>query len=290
MSRRALLLINRQSRNGARSFEMAIAALGRHDIEIVYPDPSLTLSEAIYACADRIDLVIVGGGDGSLNTAAAALMATGLPLGILPLGTANDLARTLAIPKDLNRAVAIIAVGNLRQLDVGMVNERPFFNVASIGFSASLAKNLTAASKKRWGVLGYAFAALKLFRQSRPFTVQIDHHGQQETVKTMQISVGNGRFYGGGMTVEQSATPDDGQLDVYSLELDHWWEMLALAPYLRRGTHGKWRKVRAFPATALTITTRRPHAINADGEIVGTTPAQFSIRPQAIKVFAPPAK
>ncbi|WP_420911624.1 diacylglycerol kinase family protein, partial [Winslowiella iniecta] len=168
MSRRALLFINRQSRNGARSADMAMAALRQHDIEIVHPDPSLTLSEAIYASAGHVDLIIVGGGDGSLNAAANALIATGLPLGILPLGTANDLARTLAIPKDLSRAVAIIAAGNLRQLDVGMVNERPFFNVASIGFSASLAKNLTAASKRRWGVLGYAFAALKLFRQSRP--------------------------------------------------------------------------------------------------------------------------
>ncbi|MBP2170873.1 YegS/Rv2252/BmrU family lipid kinase [Erwinia toletana] len=287
MSRRALLLINRNARNGADSAALAIDALRRHDIAVIEPDAGLSLHDAVHACADRVDCVIVGGGDGSLNSVAGALIATGLPLGILPLGTANDLARTLNIPKDLTRAAAVIAAGERRPVDVGMVNDRPFFNVASIGFSAALAKSLTAESKKRWGVLGYAFAASKLFRQSRPFSVQIEHDGVCETVKTIQISVGNGRYYGGGMTVEQSAAPDDGQLDVYSLELDHWWEMLALAPWLRRGTHGKWRKVRAFPATALTITTRRPHDINADGEIVGKTPAHFSVRQHAVQVFAP---
>lgn len=287
MSRRALLLINRQARNGERSAELAAEALRRQGFSLVQADKSLSLAEAVYACAADCDLVVVGGGDGSLNAVAGALIDTGLPLGILPLGTANDLARTLCIPKDLSRAVAVIADGHQRRIDLGIVNNRPFFNVASIGFSASLAKNLTSRAKKRWGVLGYAFAALKLFRQSRPFTVHIDHDGVQEQVRTIQISVGNGRYYGGGMTVEQSAAPDDGQLDVYSLELDHWWEMLALAPYLRRGTQGKWRKVRAFPATALSLSTRRPHDINADGEIIGTTPARFSIIKQAISVFSP---
>lgn len=284
---RALLLINPNARKGHFSADSVKTLIQKQGISLLEPDPELRLAEAIYHHAHEVDLVIVGGGDGSLNAVAGALCKTGLPLGILPLGTANDLARTLDIPKSLPQAVSVIATGHLRAVDLGVVNDHPFFNVASIGFSASLAKNLTAEFKRRWGVMGYAFAAWRLFRQSRPFTVEIRHDGQVERVKTIQISVGNGRHYGGGMTVEQAARPDDGQLDVYSLELDHWWEMLALFPALRRGTHGKWKKVRAFPATELSVKTRRPHSINADGEIIGTTPAQFSLRRQAVRIYTP---
>jgi len=231
--------------------------------------------------------VIVGGGDGTLNAAAPGLMQTGLPLGILPLGTANDFARTLGIPASLESAIKIIADGQLRAVDLGEVNQHLFLNVSSIGFSVELARNLTAESKKRWGVGGYALAALRVLRQSRPFSATLVHQGHRTPIKTVQVSVGNGRFYGGGMTVEQRAAPDDGLLDVYSLELQHSWQLIALLPFLRRGTHGRWRNVRAFSATELTIETRRPHYINADGEIIGQTPAHFRLIASALQVYAP---
>lgn len=285
---RALIFANRRARKGGQSLRAAIERLNDAGIETIERDVSRSLSDDIRAEARNVDMVILGGGDGTLNSAAAALHETKLPFGVLPLGTANDFARTIGIPRDLARAAQIIIEGRKRPIDLGEVNGHYFFNVASIGFSAALARQLTAEAKKRWGALGYAFAALNLLRQSRPFTVEIDHDGTAERVKTVQISVGNGRFYGGGMTVEKDAAPDDGRLDVYSLEIDHWWEMLALAPSLRRGTQGYWRKVRAFSATDLVVRTRRPHDINADGEIVGTTPAIFRIEKMAVTVFAPP--
>lgn len=285
---RALIFANRRARRGGESLRAAIELLNDAGIETVERDVSHNLSDDIRAEAKNIDMVILGGGDGTLNGAAAALQETKLPFGVLPMGTANDFARTIGVPRDLARAAQIIIDGHQRPVDLGEVNGHYFFNVASIGFSAALARQLTAAAKKRWGTLGYALAALNLLRQSRPFTVEIDHDGTIEQVKTVQISVGNGRFYGGGMTVEKDAAPDDGRLDVYSLEIDHWWEMLALVPSLRRGTQGHWRKVRAFSATDLVLHTKRPHDINADGEIVGKTPATFRIKNKAVTVFAPP--
>lgn len=288
-NKKALLILNKKARNGTYSQADIIALCESYGITLTVPDdgPDVSLAEIIRCHAHQCDLVMIGGGDGTLNLAAQALMDTQLPLGILPLGTANDLARTLGITPDVKSAVRTIASGKTRKIDLGDVNKHLFFNVSSIGFSASLARNLTSQMKKKWGTVGYALAAIKILKQSRPFSATIIHDGVETAVKTVQISVGNGRYYGGGMTVEQNAAPDDGRLDVYSLEVSHWWEIVMLFPFIRRGTHGRWRKVRAFSATSLTIHTRRPHVINADGELIGETPARFSIRKKVIEVFVP---
>lgn len=264
---RALFLINRRARKGSTSVEDAARRLSSAGMQLIEPDVGDrdTMSTVIRDHMSTVDLVIIGGGDGTLNTAVQSLVDTGLPLGILPLGTANDLARTLKLPSSPLAAAEIILQSRTRFLDLGVVNGHLFFNVASIGFSADLARNLTAEAKKRLGTLGYAAGALKLLSESRPFTVYIDHDGRTEDVRTVQISVGNGRFYGGGM-VDLTAAPDDGRLDVYSLEVRHWSELLALLPSLRRGTHARWKNVRAFGTTELTLRTRRVHDVNADGE------------------------
>ena len=235
--RRALIMINRKARSAATSLDEAIALLGDSGITVreeAFPSPD-QLVDVIQRNADTIDCVIIGGGDGTLNAAAPALVETGLPLGILPLGTANDLARTLEIAPDPVAAARIIATGPTRRLDLGEVNGRLFWNVASIGLSADLAKEITSETKKRWGKLGYGIAAIRLLVRMRPFTADITHDGVTERVKTVQIAVGNGRHYGGGMIVQASADLDDGLLHLYSLEIDHWWKLLALLPAFRLG-------------------------------------------------------
>jgi len=284
-----LLIVNRQARAGIRALDDAMAVLEAGGIDIV--EAELAGREQVLAeiaeDAANIDLVILGGGDGTLNAAALALVQTGLPLGILPLGTANDLARTLEIPADPEAAARVIVAGRTAKIDLGEVNGIFYFNVASIGFSARLARRLTAEAKRRFGALGYALASTRLLSESSPFIVDIEHDGRTERVRTIQVSVGNGRYYGGGMAVEETATADDGRLDVYSLEVPHWWHLVALAPALRRGTQGNSKYVRAFSTTELTLKTRRRHEVNADGELVTSTPAHFRVRPRAVTVFVP---
>ena len=229
---RALVLLNHKARSGRLPIGLALDVFAAADMsveEVVCGDPRET-GDVIRSRLGAVDCVIVGGGDGTLNSVAPALVETRIPLGILPLGTANDLARTLAIRPDLAAAARTIVEGRTRDIDVGEVNGHPFFNVASIGFSAELASELTAEAKRRWGTLGYALAGAKLLGRTRPFTAFIEHDGVVERVKTVQISVGNGRYYGGGMAVEETAEPDDGQLNVYSLEIGHWSRLLELAP------------------------------------------------------------
>lgn len=159
------------------------------------------VSNAAYLCwvqeairlAGDIDRVIVGGGDGSLNAAAPGLLQTGLPLGVLPLGTANDFARTVGLPLDLASAIEVMAKGKTIRIDLGEANGHPFFNVASIGFSADLAMSLTEKAKKRCGKLDYGPVAARLLASSRLFTATLEHDGRTEELKTLQIAVGNGR-------------------------------------------------------------------------------------------------
>lgn len=285
----ALLLVNPKSRRGRDSLPEVRRLLDEAGIRFIEPQPELggTTSEAIERQSDSVDQVIVGGGDGSLNGAAEGLLKTGLPLGVLPLGTANDFARTVGLPLNLAAAVKAIANGRTTQIDLGEANGHLFFNVASVGFSADLAESLTEKAKKRWGKLGYAIIAARLLANSQLFTATLEHDGQTEELRTLQVAVGNGRFYGGGMTVHADATATDGMLDFYSLEVDHWRKLLKLLPSLRKGTHGDWNDVRSFSTKDLTIRTSKPRVVNLDGELKTNTPVRFTIREKAISVFVP---
>ncbi|KAA3509554.1 lipid kinase [Agrobacterium rosae] len=288
-SQAALLLVNPNSRRGKDSLPEVRRLLQQAEIRFTElpADYTSTTSQAIEEHIGLVDRVIVGGGDGSLNGAVGGLLKAGLPLGVLPLGTANDFARTIGLPSDLAQAVDVIAKGNTTRIDLGEANGHPFFNVASVGFSADLAMSLTEKAKKHWGKLGYGIVAARLLASSRLFTATLEHDGQTEELRTLQVAVGNGRFYGGGMTVHSDATATDGMLDFYSLEVDHWWRLLALLPSLRKGTHGDWSDVRSFSTKHLTIRTSKPRAVNLDGELKTNTPVTFHIREKAISVFVP---
>lgn len=287
--RRVLLIRNPTARRGVADLTPVYARLAGSRIAVlsVAPARAEDVTAAILGHRGQVDAVVVAGGDGSLNAAAPGLLEAGLPFGILPLGTANDLARTLAIPSDPVAAVAIVASGLTRALDVGSVNARPFFNVASIGPSASLARTLTGAGKRRWGRLGYAGAGLRVLARARPFQARIIHAGVTAEVRTWQIAVGNGRHYGGGNVVATAAAIDDARLDLYSLEFTSAWKLPLMLPAFRTGAHGTWREVRTMRGVAFDVATRRPRPVNADGELVTETPAQFRVHPAALRVFVP---
>jgi YegS/Rv2252/BmrU family lipid kinase len=289
MSHRALLLVNRHARHGQKRLSEAIDQLQTLGLELMeesVEDPQ-QLSKLIRRYQHQVDLVIVGGGDGTLNAAVDGLVDTQLPLGILPLGTANDLARTLEIPTSLPEACEIIAKGKVQHIDLGWVNGKHFFNVASLGLSVQITQMLTKQAKRRWGVLAYAVTALQAIWQARPFRAEIRLNGESIRVKTIQIAVGNGRYYGGGMTVVHDATIDDQRLDLYSLELRHWWQIIAVLPALRQGRHTTWQGVRALHGQEIEVYTRRPRPINTDGEITTYTPAKFRVIPYALAVLVP---
>src|SRR5215213_1555043 len=186
-SRRALVIVNARSRSGRTMLDAALERLRAHGIEPIHRECGSqgALSPLIAAHGREADLIVVGGGDGTLNAAAEGVIEADRPLGVLPMGTANDLARTLGIPPDLDVAARVIAAGRTRRIDLGFVNGHPFFNVASIGLSAELAQKLTREVKRRFGKLGYAMAAIRVLARARPFHAEIVSETESIRVKTL---------------------------------------------------------------------------------------------------------
>jgi diacylglycerol kinase (ATP) len=284
----ALVLINQGSRQGDADLRPALDVLRRSGVEAVEvsSDDHRRLQQALAQHRDRVDRVVVGGGDGTLNAVLDGLIETRLPLGILPLGTANDLARTLELPSDLAEAAAVVAAGRTRQIDVGCVNGKHFFNVASLGLSTQVARELTRETKRRWGVLGYPIALWRAVHKRRSFRADIRCDQERRRLHSIQIWIGNGRHFGGGMTIAANARIDDGKLDLVSLAPRSFWQLIVSSARLRWGFRHDER-LRHWRGTEIEIRTHRRMPINTDGEVTTQTPAQVRIVPKAISVYVP---
>jgi len=290
MARRVLLVVNQKSRTGAEQLQSAEACLRKVGLEVIALgiEAPTEIPEAIKARAGEIDLVALGGGDGTLNLACEALLETHLPFAILPLGTANDLARTLSIPTKLDEACAVAANGLKYRIDLGRANGKYFFNVASIGLSVAVARSIDAKTKRRWGPAGYAITLVQTLGKQRPFRARITCDGRIIVVHAIQVAVGNGRHYGGGMTMAPEAAIDDNLLHLYSISPVSLVRLMLLAPALRTGWQGRFKGVHPLSGKRIRIETRRPLPVSTDGEVTTQTPVQFEVVPAAIEVMVPP--
>jgi YegS/Rv2252/BmrU family lipid kinase len=196
----------------------------------------------------------------------------------------------LGILLSLPEACQTIAVGHRHRIDLGWVNGKHFFNVASLGLSVNITRKLTRDAKRRWGIFAYLITAVNVILTRRPFKAEIGFEGRWKRVKTLQIAIGNGRFYGGGMRIAHDATIDDRRLDLYSLEIQHWWQIFTVLLALWTGRHRRDLGTRTLSGTEFEVVTAKPYPINTDGEITAHTPARFRVIPKAIEVIVPRKK
>ena len=256
--------------------------------------------DAIDAAQDwQEGLLIVAGGDGTINDVVNGLGRAGFPegvtLGILPAGTGNDLAATLCIPEDPELAEDVIRQNRERRLDVARVRsegigERFFINVATGGLGAEISDANDEELKERWGKLSYLRASLEVARnfEVRELTIYLDGEGHQ--VKAVNIAVGNCRYTGGGWPATPKANPEDGLLDVVVIETLGVADLLGLAPaVLDESGYLDREGVLFVRAKEIRIETQPPGLeFTADGEVIGNEPAEFSILPKALKVIVGP--
>jgi diacylglycerol kinase (ATP) len=256
--------------------------------------------DAIEAAQEwREGLLVVAGGDGTINDVVNGLGRAGFPpgvtLGILPAGSGNDLAATLEIPNDADRAEDVIRQNRVRTLDVARVRsegvgERFFVNVATGGLGAQISGANDEELKKRWGKLSYLRASLEVARKFdvRELTLYLDGEGRQ--VKAVNIAVGNCRYTGGGWPATPKANPEDGLLDVVVIETLGMTDLLGLAPaVLAESGYLDRDGVLFVRAKEIKVETQPPGLeFTADGEIIGNEPARFSVLPHTLKVIVGP--
>ncbi|WP_299593231.1 lipid kinase [uncultured Microbulbifer sp.] len=287
-----LLLLNPSSRSGGEGeaeVTRGIEALRRAgcSVEVIETESPDHAERTIREQCDRVDLVALGGGDGTISACAGVLKDCKLPFAVLPLGTANDLARSLGI-LTLEQAFSAILSGHTATIDLAEINGQYFFNVANLGLGVRVTEALTPELKRRWGVFSYLKAVSEALTHRHQFRVDLDVDGKRHHFRSIQLAVGSGRFYGGGNVIDEAAAINDGLLHMYSVKPQGVMELLTLAPMLRLGQHRVSARVFSASGRKMRIDTRpSAMAVHADGEPVGQTPVTISVCADVLTVVVP---
>lgn len=218
------------------------------------------------------NIVVAVGGDGTVREVATGIIykKKGI-LGIIPMGTGNDLARSLQIPLRIEEAIQKIINKNLKEIDIGKAGKSIFLNVASIGFDAEIVRNTKKYKKYLKGKLAYTFGLLKTLFKYKPKKIKIKHNGIEREEKVLLIASANGKFYGGGMKICPKADIMDEELDVCLIKNISMVKLFFLFPSVYNGKHGKFKKyVEFFRVSNLEIYSENDICLNIDGDIINS--------------------
>ena len=242
--------------------------------------------EALQAAAAG-EIPVVMSGDGLIGQIGGALAGGDVPMGVIPGGRGNDLARVLGIPTEIPGAVDLLAAAATRVIDVGEVNGRRFLGVASCGFDSD-ANRIANEARLVKGNLVYLYAALRALAAWKPtrFEVVLDGHARWFT--GYSVAAANSKAFGGGMLVAPDAELDDGRLDVVWVSEVAKLRYLANLPKVFKGRHVDNEEVTVQRAAEVTISADRPFAVYADGDHLADLPATIRLLPRALAVIAPP--
>jgi YegS/Rv2252/BmrU family lipid kinase len=286
------LLVNPHS-GGGRTTKMLPAVEGELDKRHIGFRVERTRSaehalDEAQRAADLGEIPVVMSGDGLVGMIGGALASTDVPLGIVPGGRGNDLARVLGIPTDPAGAVAVLAAGQTRRMDVGEANGKRFLCIASAGFDSE-ANRIANETKMIRGNLVYAYAAIRTLLAWKParFTLKVGDESLRFT--GYSVSAANSKAFGGGMLIAPDAELDDGEFDIVMVGEIGKLRALSNLPKVFKGTHTDNEEVRVVRAPRLELSASRPFAVYADGEHLTDLTATLRVLPNALSVLAPPA-
>jgi YegS/Rv2252/BmrU family lipid kinase len=295
----AVLLVSPHAGN-SRGLSRARRVLDRHgiliaeEVDIGHVD---RLPELARTATGEPRLVIAAGGDGTVGAAAGYLADTGSVLGILPLGTGNDFARSLGIPIGPSRAAKLLTTGEISAVDLGRLmrdGQTPtyFAHAATVGLNVNFAKLATRASvRARLGRLTYLAAAAYAFRERAPFTCALRHDGVVDELALLQLTVISAPVVGGALGLNlRGPYPEDHMLDVLAVEDVTAPKILRAGLFLLMGIKRPVAGVRALHVERLGVDSRHPLGLALDGELDGTLPGQFESVARALRVVTPTAR
>ena len=239
------------------------------------------------------ETIVAAGGDGTLNEVVNGMAGhhSSVRLGLIPLGTGNDFARTLGLPTDLEAALEILTVGRTRAIDLIRVTSnkiRYFVNVSAGGFSGLVDEKLTPEIKQTWGPLAYLRCAVATLPELHTYHATLSF-GRNKSIKlpVYNIVIANGRYVGGGTMIAPRASISDGLLDIILILERPATELALLAAQVALGKHLSSKTIVYKRATKLRVKSRPNMWFNVDGELVGNEPATFEVLPRALRFIVP---
>ncbi len=259
--------------------------------EVHFVKPGRELESAATLAASRSDIVVAGGGDGTISTVAAEVAKAGKTLGVLPLGTLNNFSKDLGIPQDLDGAIQTFATGETRTIDLAEVNGRTFINNSSIGLYPQIVLKRNEQQRRlgrgKWHAAFWA--ALQIFRRSRFLKVRIEMDGKHFLRKTPFVFVGNNEYEMDGYNIGRRPALDEGELSVYFLHRGGRWGVILLLIHTLFGGLRQWKDFEEVNTGSLTIQTRRKKLhVAFDGEVQAMeTPLHYKTLAGALKVIVP---
>lgn len=265
-----------------------LALLERHHLgqEVVETDSEEAARDAVQAALrDRVDVVVAAGGDGTIGLIATELLDTDAALGILPLGSVMNIPRMLGLPRDLESAAEVLAGGTATKIDVGMVQDEPFYESASVGMNAAIFREAARFDDGDWlSIVRTIWVALRY----RPARMQLElDDGRRVRTRALMVTVSNGPYTGAGMTVAPDAQLDDGRFDVRVFRGFSKWELMRHLAGIAFGRHRYAPHVSTYRSARVRVASRHPLPCRADARDLGTTPIEFSVRPAALRVVVP---
>ncbi len=289
---RALLIHNLQSGQRERREEIAQAVShltgAGWQMEVVSSDSVQQLEEATRAAvAAEMEVVIVAGGDGTLNVAAQALAQRRTALGVLPIGTGNIWARAMGIPLDLPGATRVLLSGQVAQVDLGRADGRYFLFVAGIGFDGSVMRDLNPRTKRRLGRLAYVVAAVVEAVKLRGVEATISVDGRILRQRVLMVVANNVRMYGGVLPLAPNAYVDDGLLDIWVFRGQGMLSAAAHAINILMGRHSRNPGAQFYQSSSISVDARNSLPIQLDGDYFGTTPTSVKVEPKALRALIP---
>ena len=230
------------------------------------------------------DRVVVCGGDGTLHLSVREFDLASGTLALIPLGSGDDFAKVLGIPRDLRAACELALRGDAREVDVALANGIRYLGVAGLGFDSEVARYANENVKFLRGSLVYLYAILRVLPRFTPHRVTIDGTRNEEI---MFATVGNSRQYGGGIRITPDAKIDDGVLDLCVVHRTSRLQLLKTLPRAYTGAHVKSAFVETARGTEFMFDSERPMDVYADGERIAATPVRFALAEERLRIVAP---
>jgi diacylglycerol kinase (ATP) len=296
-----VFLVNPASDNGATGrrwpqLANAAASLGLKGDALFSQRPDHLTELARQAADGGAELLVVVGGDGSVNEVANGVAQREVEIAVIARGTGWDFVRTYGIPRRIEEAVDVALNGATREIDLGRVlyhswsgsdEVRWFANVASVGMSGAIAQRANETTKALGGRMSYLLATLSVFARWQVGDVRVSVDDNVRDGRMHDVVVGNGRYLGGGMMICPEAEPDDGLFDVLLIGDLTKRDLLLTLPKTYRGKHLPHPKAELLRGTNVTVEAPSPLPVELDGEQPGTTPVRFELVPRALALRVP---